>query len=267
MRRRVLRATVRIKVQLLFLLRLRALAFAAPAGAAEYTVVTCNGQAAANGGWALYASGPEHRAVGELRGLGRVDGRRAGRQPGARRVERRVAGLRARQHEGRRRDALPARSPWPGRATGTWRAGSRPPRPTTRCSRTARARAAASRRSRAARSRGARPAPTSTGSRSTSSASEPCQKLSGGEAAAVRLSRADIALTDNAAPTITAGPSSAMFGVGRAGERGAEHRRDLQGRRRRRGGDGHRGRRQTVSETPVPTAAVARPTGGSCRAR
>ena len=37
------------------------------------------------------------------------------------------------------------------------------------------------------------------------------QKLAG-EAAAVRLSRADIALTDNAVPTISAGPSSAMFG-------------------------------------------------------
>ena len=66
-----------------------------------------------------------------------------------------------------------ARSAWPGPATATWRAGSRPPRPTTRCSRTAPARPAASRRSRAARSRGARRAPTSTASRSTSSACRP----------------------------------------------------------------------------------------------
>jgi hypothetical protein len=44
----------------------------------------------------------------------------------------------------------------------------------------------------------------------------PCQKLSGGEAAAVRISRADIALTDNAVPTISAGPTSAMFGSGSA---------------------------------------------------
>ena len=34
------------------------LASAAPAGAAEYTVQTCAGQAAATGGWALFASGP-----------------------------------------------------------------------------------------------------------------------------------------------------------------------------------------------------------------
>ena len=42
----------------------------------------------------------------------------------------------------------------------------------------------------------------------------PCQMLSGGEAAAVRVTRADIALTDNAVPTVSAGPSSAMFGSG-----------------------------------------------------
>ena len=36
----------------------------------------------------------------------------------------------------------------------------------------------------------------------------------GGEAAAVRITRADIALTDNAAPTISAGPTSTMFGSG-----------------------------------------------------
>ena len=39
----------------------------------------------------------------------------------------------------------------------------------------------------------------------------PCQKLNGGEAAAVRISRADLALNDNAVPTISAGPASAMF--------------------------------------------------------
>ena len=209
----------------------------------------------------------EHRAVGELRGVGRLDGRGAGRQPGARRVERRLAGLRPRQHDGRRRDALPQ-----------------------------------ARRGRdGLRVRGARVTPAAAnyqvfencagpggckqeiarGSFAWRSARadvnrlqvyvqcvEPCQKLSGGEAAAVRLSRADIALTDNAAPTISAGPTSAMFGSGAAGERGAEHRRDLQGRRRRRGGDGHGGRRADGQrDARRPTPAAARPTGGSCRAR
>ena len=52
------RAIVRIKVQIPFLFLFALLAFAPGAGAAEYTVVTCNGQAAATGGWALFASGP-----------------------------------------------------------------------------------------------------------------------------------------------------------------------------------------------------------------
>ena len=49
---------MRIKVQLPFLLLLALVACAAPAGAAQYTAVTCNGQAAATGGWSLFASGP-----------------------------------------------------------------------------------------------------------------------------------------------------------------------------------------------------------------
>jgi hypothetical protein len=49
---------VRIKVQLLFLFAFALVVSAAPAGAAEYGVVTCNGQSAATGGWTLFASGP-----------------------------------------------------------------------------------------------------------------------------------------------------------------------------------------------------------------
>jgi len=42
----------------------------------------------------------------------------------------------------------------------------------------------------------------------------PCQKLGSGEAASVRLSRVDIALSDTKVPTVTSGPSSTMFGAG-----------------------------------------------------
>ena len=49
---------MRVKVQLLFLILLAVLVGAATAGAAEYPVVTCNGQSAATGGWTLFASGP-----------------------------------------------------------------------------------------------------------------------------------------------------------------------------------------------------------------
>jgi len=54
---------VRIKVQLLLLFGFALLALAPGAGAAEYAVVTCNGQAAATGGWALFASGPRTALV------------------------------------------------------------------------------------------------------------------------------------------------------------------------------------------------------------
>ena len=87
----------------------------------------------------------------------------------------------------------------------------------------------------------------------------PCQKLSGGEAAAVRLSRADIALTDNAAPTISAGPTSAMFSSGDSvsGVQSiAVTFKDLGGGVAATGiqVDG-----QTVSETPVPNAGCRTP--------
>jgi hypothetical protein len=41
---------------------------AAPAAGAEYTVVTCNGQSAATGGWTLFASGP-NTALSEACGV------------------------------------------------------------------------------------------------------------------------------------------------------------------------------------------------------
>ena len=237
---------MRIKVQLLLLFALRRSSrVAAPAGAAEYTVVTCTGQAAAAGGWALFASGPNTALVGELRGVGRLDGRGAAGQPGARGVERRLAGLRAGQHDDRRRDALPQASASAGhelrlhRARDHARRGQLPGR-----SRPARARPAARRRSRAPRSRGARPAPTSTASRSTSSA--PARRARSSTAARpppVRISRADIALTDNARADDLRRALERDVRLGRPGQRRAEHRRHLQGRRRRRGGDRHPGRR------------------------
>src|ERR1700750_3367727 len=51
----MIRGRVRPRIQLLLLLA--CLALAAPAGAAEYTVATLKGQAAASGGWSLFASG------------------------------------------------------------------------------------------------------------------------------------------------------------------------------------------------------------------
>ena len=83
------------------------LAGAAPAGAAEYTVVTCNGQAAATGGWTLFASGP-NTALSEncAASGGSMAAVLAGNQaPAASNAGWQV--VRARQHGHRRRDALP----------------------------------------------------------------------------------------------------------------------------------------------------------------
>jgi hypothetical protein len=86
-----------------------------------------------------------------------------------------------------------------------------------------------------------------------------CQKLTGGEAAAVRIARADLVLNDNAAPTVSAGPTSAMFGSA-ASVSGVQSIaatfKDLGGGVASTGVqvDG-----QTVSETPVPNAGCRGP--------
>ena len=157
----------------------------------------------------LFASGPNTALSETCAASRRLDGRRAGGQPGARRLERRLAGLRAGQHDDRRRDALPqARRGRDGlrlrRARDHARRGQLPglrellgP-----------GRLQAGDRARP-RSRGARPAPTSTASRSTSSARPACQKLSGGEAAAgPHLARRHRAATTTPRRPIAAGPTS-----------------------------------------------------------
>jgi hypothetical protein len=65
---------VRTKVQLFAVFAI--LAFASAAHGAEYGVTTCNGQAAATGGWSPLRGRAERVAVGELRELGRDDDRR-----------------------------------------------------------------------------------------------------------------------------------------------------------------------------------------------
>ncbi|HEX5900223.1 MAG TPA: hypothetical protein VFY32_12545 [Solirubrobacteraceae bacterium] len=206
----MLRATVRIKVQLLFLFVFAALAFAAPAGAAEYTVVTCNGQAAANGGWTLYASGPNSALSENCAASG---------------------GSMA---------AVLAGNQAPAASVAMWQVYA--PANTTVAGATLTRKVAVAGTGYHYVARGVTPAAANyqvfencsgpggckqeiaRGSFAWRSARadvnriqvyvqcvEPCQKLAGGEAAALRLSRADIALTDNAVPTIAAGPSSTMF--------------------------------------------------------
>ena len=255
MRRRVLRATVRIKVQLLFVFA--ALAFAAPAGAAEYTVVTCNGQAAANGGWALYASGP-NTALSEncAASGGSMVAVLAGNQAPAASVAMwqvyapantavagatltRKVGVAGTGYHYVARGVTPAAANYQVFENCSGPAG---------CKQEIARGSFAWRSARADVNR----------LQVYVQCVEPCQKLSG-EAAAVRLSRADIALTDNAVPTISAGPSSAMFGSGEpvsgvqsitvtfkdAGGGVAATGVEVDG--------------QAVSETPVPNAGCRTP--------
>ena len=79
-----------------------------------------------------------------------------------------------------------------------------------------------------------------------------CQKVAGAEAAAVRISRADITLNDTTVPTISSPPSSPMFATGDAGQRCAGDRRVLQGHRRWHRLDRHPGRRTDGERGPRP---------------
>ena len=250
---------MRIKVQLPFLSLLALVACAAPAGAAQYTVVTCSGQAAATGGWSLFASGPD-TALSENCAA-----------PGGSMA----AVLRGNQA--------------PAASNAGWQVFA--PANTTIAGATIYRKVGVAGTSYGSIARGITPAAANYQVFETCSGpadckeeiartsvpwisaradvnriqvyvqcpSAACQKLTGGEAAAVRISRADIALTDNATPTISAGPTSTMFSSG-ASVSGVQSIavtfKDLGGGVAATGiqVDG-----QTVSETPVPNAGCRTP--------
>ena len=250
---------MRAKVQLLFLSLLALVACAVPAGAAQYTVVTCNGQAAATGGWSLFASGP-NTALSENCAA-----------------------------SGGSMAAVLAGNQAPAASNAGWQVFA--PANTTVAGATIYRKVGVAGTSYGYIARGITPAAANYQVFETCSGpadckeeiarasvawisarsdvnriqvyvhcpSASCQKLSGGEAAAVRVSRADIALTDNAAPTISAGPTSAMFGSGNSvsGVQSiAVTFKDLGGGVAATGiqVDG-----QTISETPVPNAGCRTP--------
>jgi hypothetical protein len=251
---------VRAKVQLLFLFLFAVLAGAAPAGAgaAEYTVVTCNGQSAATGGWTLFASGP-NTALSEncaassgsmaavLAGNQAPAASNAGWQVGAP-ANTTIAGA-----------TLYRKVGVAGTGYGYVARGLTPAAANYQvfenCAGPAGCKQEIARTSFAWRSARA----DVNRLQAYVQCVPACQKLSGGEAAAVRVSRADIALTDNAAPTISAGPTSAMFGSGNSvsGVQSiAVTFKDLGGGVAATGiqVDG-----QTISETPVPNAGCRTP--------
>jgi len=204
---------VRNKVQFLILVLFAVLA--PSAGAAEYTVVTCNGQTAASGGWGLFASGP-NTALTE--NCGASNGTMAAVLGGNQSPAASNAGWQV---------YAPANTTVAG-ATITRKVGvagtgygyvARGITPAAanyqtfeNCSGPNGCAAAIKRASFAWRSARADVNRIQVYVQCVA----PCQALSGGEAAAVRISRADIALTDTTAPTVSAGPTSAMFGSGGA---------------------------------------------------
>ena len=249
---------MRIKVQLPFLVLFAVLVCAAPAGAAEYTVVTCNGQAAATGGWTLFASGP-NTALSEncAAATGSMAAVLGGNQaPAASNAGWQVFAPANTTIAGA---TLYRKLGVAGTGYGYVARGITPAAANYQvfenCAGPAGCKQEIARTSFAWRSARAdvnrlqvyvQCVPT-------------CQKLSGGEAAAVRLSRADIALTDNAAPTISAGPTSTMFGSGGSvsGVQSiAVTFKDLGGGVAATGieVDG-----QAISETPVPNAGCRTP--------
>jgi hypothetical protein len=210
------RATVRAKVQPLFLFAF--LAFAAPAGAAEYTVQSCAGQPASASGWAGFIGGTHPSKVGPencasaggsmpavLTGTTSPPAGTAGWQVFAP-ANTTVAGATF-----YRKVAVAgtgygfvARGVTPGAASTypTIESCSGP----TGCAAIIKRTSFAWRSPRADVNRlqaYVRCVPT-------------CQNLTAAEAASVRISRVDIALTDASAPTVSSGPTSAMFDAGAA---------------------------------------------------
>ena len=250
---------MRIKVQLLFLFLLVALAGAAPAGAGQYTVVTCNGQAAATGGWTLFASGP-NTALSEncaARG-GSMAAVLAGNQaPAASNAGWQVYAPANTTFAGA---TIYRKLGVAGTSYGYVARGITPAAANYQvfetCSGPADCKQEIARASVAWISARADVNRVQVYVQCPSTA---CQKLNGGEAAAVRISRADLVLNDNAAPTVSAGPTSTMFGsvASVSGVQSiAATFKDLGGGVASTGVqvDG-----QTVSETPVPNAGCRGP--------
>ena len=202
---------VKVKVQLVAVLGV--LAFATCASAAEYTVTTCSGQSAASGGWALFASSPQS-ALSEncaasggtmtaiLRGNQSPATGNAGWQVSAP-ANTAIAGATLYRKVGvagsgygyiARGQALAAGVNEPfeschgpngcrqeiGRGSFAWRFKR----------------------------------PDITRLQAYVECAGSCEALKVSEAASVRISRVDLALSDTAAPTIASGPSSAMFAAG-----------------------------------------------------
>jgi hypothetical protein len=205
---------VKAKVQLIVLLPVL-LACAASASAAEYTVTACNGQSAGTAGWTLFASSPQ-AALSEnctartgtmtaiLRGNSSPAAGSAGWQVSAP-ANTAIAGATLYRKVGVAGTGYGYIARGQAVAAGVNEAFESCHGPTG-CKEEIGRTSFAWRAKRADISR----------LQAYVECAAPCQALSVSEATAVRLSRVDLALSDTKAPTIAAGPSSAMFGAGGA---------------------------------------------------
>ena len=200
-----------IKVQLL--IALAVLAFASSAAAAEYTVVGCAGQSAGTSGWSLFASSPQ-AALSEnctasggamtaiLHGNASPAAGNAGWQVSAP-ANTAIAGatLYRKLKIAGTGYGYVARALAPAAANNAVFESCTGP---TACTQETARTSFAWRSSRTDHNR----------LQVYVQCAAPCQALSASEAASVRLSRVDLALSDTKAPTIASGPTSAMFGAG-----------------------------------------------------
>jgi hypothetical protein len=201
---------VATKVQLL--IALAVLAFASSASAAEYTVVACNGQAAATAGWTLFASSPQAALSESCAARGAMTAILRGNQSPA-------AGNAGWQVSAPANTAIAGATLY--RKVGVAGTGygyvARALAPAAAnndvfesCSGPSGCKQEIARTSFAWRAKRA----DLNRLQAYVQCVAPCQALSASEAAAVRVSRVDLALSDTKAPTIASGPSSAMFGAG-----------------------------------------------------
>jgi hypothetical protein len=202
---------VKTKVQLLVVLSV--LAFAASAPAAEYTVTGCSGQSAATAGWTLFASSPQ-AALSEncaarggamtaiLHGSSSPAAGNAGWQVTAP-ANTTIAGATLYRKVGVAGSGYGYVARGQAVAAGVNEAFESCSGPTGCKEEIARS-TFAWRAKRADLTR----------LQALVECAAPCAALNVSEAAALRVSRVDVALTDTKAPTIASGPSSAMFAAG-----------------------------------------------------
>jgi hypothetical protein len=202
---------VKVRVQLAIVFAV--LAFATGASAAEYTVTACSGQAAGTAGWTLFATSPQS-AVSEncavsggtmtaiLRGSQSPAAGNAGWQVSAP-ANTAIAGATLYRKVGVAGTGYGYVARGQAVAAGVNDAFES-------CSGPSGCKQAIGRASFAWRAKRA----DITRLQAYVQCVGACQKLSVSEAAALRISRVDLALSDTTAPTIASGPSSAMFAAG-----------------------------------------------------